>query len=171
MLFGKPSRRTRTEMQVVLEFSPLGFCAGLMKSKFFLGIPRFCQYLHFCFFRGCCVWWVLGRQQMFVLLDRGWTRAVTQQRADRLKLSSHLTQTDNPNCPIFLVHILILKWMTFQAAFRVFTALSNYSIFMLIRNWKCLHWTWIFLLRLSLHPLIHALVLTSLTAIKPELFL
>lgn len=171
MLFGKPSRRKGTEMQAVLELCPLGFFAGLMKSKFFLGIPRFCQQLHFCFFRGCCVWWVLGREQMFVLLDRGWTRAVTQGGADRLKISSHLTQTDNPNCPIFLVHILIVKRMAFQAAFRIFTALSNYSIFMLIRSWKCLQWTWIFLLWLSLPPLIHALVLTSLTAIKPELFL
>lgn len=44
----------------VLEFSPLGFCAILMKSKFFLGIPGFCQHLHFCFFWRCCVWWVLG---------------------------------------------------------------------------------------------------------------
>lgn len=45
----------------------------------------------------------------------------------------NLTQTDNPNSPIFLVHILIVKLMAFQAAFRIFTALSNYSTFMLIR--------------------------------------
>lgn len=168
---GKPRRRKGTEMQVVLEFSPLSFSAGLLKLKVFLGIPRFCQHLHFCLFRGCCVWSVLGREQMFVLLDSRWTQAVTQHRADGLKLSSHLNQTDNPNCLIFLVHILIVKWMAFQAAFRNFTALSNYSTFMLIRIWKCLHWTWIFLLWLSLHPVIHALVLTSLTALKPELFL
>lgn len=39
MFFGKPSRRKGTEMQVVLEFSPLGFCSGLMKyvNLFFLG--------------------------------------------------------------------------------------------------------------------------------------
>lgn len=71
---------------------------------------------------------------MFVLLDREWTQAVTQHRADRFKVSPHLTQADdNPNSRIFLVHILIVKLTAFQAAFRIFTALSNYSTFMLIR--------------------------------------
>lgn len=59
----KPKRRKGTEMQVVLEFSPLGFSAGLLKLKLFLQIPRFCQHLHFCLFKGCCVWSVLGRSR------------------------------------------------------------------------------------------------------------
>lgn len=51
MMFLMPSRRKRTEMKLVLEFSPLGFCAGLLKSKFILGIPRFYQHLQFSSFQ------------------------------------------------------------------------------------------------------------------------
>lgn len=171
MLFCKPSRRKGTEMQVCSRIFSIRFLCYLDEVKIFLGNSRVLSTPSFLLFLTLLCLVGAGREQMFVLLDRGWTWAVTQHRADRLKLSSHLTQRDNPNCPIVLVYVLIVKRMAFQAAFRIFTALSNYSIFMLIRNWKCLYWTWIFLLRLSLHPLIHALVLTSLTAIKPELFL
>lgn len=41
MLFGKPTRRKGTEMQVLLEFSPLSVCSGLLKSKFSWEFPGF----------------------------------------------------------------------------------------------------------------------------------
>lgn len=52
------------------------------------------------------------------LIELGSHPAYSRQR---LKFSFRLTRTNNPNSPTFLVHVLIVRLMALQAAFRVFS--------------------------------------------------
>lgn len=86
----------------------------------------------------------------------------------RLEFSFPLTQANNPNSPTFPMHILyqtngISGW--FQRFYYF------YLINQLEQDLKASMNMDVFFLWLSLHPLIHASVLTYLTTLKPELFL